>query len=56
MKENIKIRKEIKQAITLLLKKLKEWKKYKPVRGYIEDFFSKYVNKNLICIKYTNMQ
>ncbi|RAP02819.1 transposase [Methanosphaera stadtmanae] len=38
-KENIKIRREIKLAITLLLKKLKEWKKYKPIRGYIEDFF-----------------
>ena len=41
-KENLKIRREIKLAITLLLKKLKEWKKYKPIRGYIEDFFKVY--------------
>ena len=38
-KENLKIRREIKLAIILLLKKLKEWKKYKPIRCYIEDFF-----------------
>ena len=30
-KENLKIRREIKLAIILLLKKLKEWKKYKPI-------------------------
>ena len=35
----MKIRREIKLAIILLLKKLKEWKKYKSIRGYIEDFF-----------------
>ena len=37
-KENLKIRREIKLAITLLLK-TKRMKKYKSMRGYIEYFF-----------------
>ena len=55
-KENIKIRKEIKRAITLLLKKIKKMKKNINQYEVILKTFSKYVNKHLICIKYTNIQ
>ena len=38
-KQNKKIRNTLKKATNQLLKLIKDWKQYKPVRGYIEDFF-----------------
>ena len=38
-KRNIQIKKILKKATTQLIILIKNWKQFKPIRGYIEDFF-----------------
>ncbi len=54
-KRNTEIRKILKKATNQLLTLINNWKHYKPIRGYIEDFF-KVSNKHSTCTKYTNIQ